>query len=129
MDMVWFAASGSVLTIAFFARELLIEHKSRKIIFAVTLAMFVTAMLLPLFTRDKLILYPSLMNPLVSLGLFLLMHKLFVRWTNRDPVDTFMDWTKGLGPDRWFNILYFTFGIFLMFLLYMAAGQTGHKWH
>jgi len=129
MDFVWLAAAGSVLTIAFFARDLLIERTSRKIIFAVALAMFVTAILLPLFMRDKPVLFPSLMNPLVSLGLFLLMRKLFIRWKKREPIDTFLDWSKGLGADRWFNILYFSLGTFLMFLLWMAAGLTGLKGH
>ena len=98
-------------------------------IFGALLALFVTAILLPIFNfmGDKLVLFPSLMNPLVSLGLFLLMRKLFVHWKHREPVDTFFDWRPGLAADRLFNILYFTLGTFLLILFLIAADLTGYE--
>lgn len=129
MDIVWFAASGFVLTIAFFGRELLIERGSREIIFGISLALFVAAVLLSIPTGRTPILYPSLMNPLISFGLFMLMRKLFVRWKHREPIDTFLDWRPGLAADRLFNVLYFCLGTFLMFLLWMSADLTGYEWH
>jgi hypothetical protein len=133
MDIVWVATGWLVLAIVLFDRRLLIYHGSRKIILTISLTMFVIAVLLPVFMRvflrDKPVLYPSLMNPLVLVGLFLLMRKLFVRWKDREPIDTFHNWQKGLGADRWFNIVYFTLGPILMFLLYIGADLTGYKWH
>lgn len=129
MNIVWLAIAGFVLTIAFFGRELLIKRGSLKVIFGVSLVLFVTAVFLTIFMRGEPTLFPSLMNPLVSLGLFLLMRKLFVRWKNREPIDTFLDWRRGLAADRWFNILYFSLGTWLLFLLYIAANLTGYKWH
>jgi hypothetical protein len=129
MDIVWLAEAGLVLGIAFFRRELLIERGNRQIIFGVSLALFVAAVFLTVFMRSTPTLFPSLMNPLVSLGLFLLMRKLFVRWKNREPIDTFFDWRSGLAADRWFNILYFTLGSFLMMFLYIGADLTGYRWH
>jgi|SRR6185369_7470134 hypothetical protein len=129
MGFIWLASAGWVLAIAYFIRELLIERRSRKIIFGVSMAFFVAAVLLTVFGRNPPILFPSLMNPLVSLGLFLLMRKFFVRWKNREPIDTFFDWRPGLAADRWFNILYFTVGVFLMIGLYICADLTGLKWH
>src|SRR5437016_2177029 len=112
MDIVWLAMAGFVLAIAFFGRELLIERGSRNVIFGVSLALCVAAISLTIFMRNTPTLFPSLMNPMVSLGLFLLMRKVFVRWKHREPIDTFFDWRPGLAADRWFNILYFTLGVF-----------------
>jgi hypothetical protein len=129
MDIMSLAVAGFVLAIAFFGRELLIERRSRKVIFGVSLALFVAAIFLPIFMRGKPILFPSLMNPLVSLGLFLLMRRLFVRWKHREAIDTFFDWRSGLAADRWFNIVYFTLGTFLLSLLLIGADLTGYEWH
>lgn len=129
MDILWFATAFSVLAITFFRRELLIESGSRKIIFGISLALFVAAVLASIFMRSTPTLFPSLMNPLVSFGLFLLMRKLFVRWKHREAIDTSLDWRSGLAADRLFNVLYFALGTFLMFLLWMSAELTGYKWH
>ena len=129
MGIVWIAIAGSVFAIAYFDRELLIERGSRKIIFGVALALFIAAVCLTMFIRGTPTLFPSLMGPLVSLGLFLLMRQLFIRWKNREPIDTFFNWRSGLAADRLFNIVYFTLGPILLFLLYIAADLTGYKWH
>ena len=129
MVIVWLAVAGFVLAIAYFYRELLIERRSRRIIFGVSLALFVASVLLTIFMRSTPTLFPSLMNPLVSLGLFLLMRKVFIRFKNREPMDTFFDWRPGLAADRLFNILYFCLGVSLMFLLDIGASLTGLKWH
>lgn len=129
MDIVWFATACSVLTVAFLRRQLLIERESRKIIFGISLALFVAAGVASIFTCCTPILFPSLMNPLVSLSLFLSMRKLFIRWKHREPIDTSLDRRPGLAADRLFNIVYFSLGPFLMFLLYVAANVTGYRWH
>ncbi|HEX6715738.1 MAG TPA: hypothetical protein VF088_01430 [Pyrinomonadaceae bacterium] len=123
MDIVSIATAGLILAIVFFARGLLIKTVSRNIIFGVSLVLFATAVFLPIFMHDQPTLFPSLMNPLVSLGLFLIMRKLFVRWKHREPIDTFLDWRSGLAADRWFNILYFSLGVWLMFLLYLGGSN------
>lgn len=121
--------AGSVLTTVFFARDLLIERSTRRIIFVISMSLFVVSVLLTILKPGPPTLFPSLMNPLVSLCLFFLMRKLFVRWKCREPLDTFLDWRQGLAADRWFNILYFTGGVFMMFLLYVIADLTGWRWH
>lgn len=123
------ATAGLVLAIVLFHRELLIERTSRKIIVGVSVVLFVVAVFLSIFLRSTPTLFPSLMNLLVSLVLYLFLRNLFARWKNRDPIDTFFDWRSGLAADRWFNILYFTLGVLLLFLLYIGANLTGYKWH
>jgi hypothetical protein len=127
VDIIRLVLAALILTIFFFARQLLIERPSRQIIFGISLALFVTAVFLTLFNGSEPILFPSLMSPLISLGLFLLMRKLFVRWTQREPRDTFLDWRSGLAADRWFNILYLCLTIWVLFLLYVGAAQIGWK--
>lgn len=129
MRVVWFATSIFVLAIFFFYRELLIERKSFKLIFGISLALFVAAVLLSIFLRGTPTLFPSLMNPLVSLSLFSLMRKLFIRWKNREPLDTFFNWQRGLAADRLFNILYFALGFWISIFMYIGADLTGYKWH
>lgn len=128
MRILLVAVAGSVLALAYFAREFLIERESRNVILGLALALFVAAILLPIFMPGKPVLYPSLMNPLVSLSLFLLMRKVFLHRKNREPIDTFFDWRAGLGADRVFNIVYFTLGTFLTFLLWIGANETGYEW-
>lgn len=129
MDVLWLTIAGFVLAIAFFGRELLIERSSLKVIFIISLALFAVSVVLTILTHNKPTLFPSLVNPLVSLGLFSLMRAVFVRWKKREPRDTFMDWSRGLAADRWFNILYFSLGPFLLILLYIGADLTGYDWH
>lgn len=127
IDIIRLAMAGLIPTIFFFARDLLIERTSRQIILAISLGLFVTAVLLTLFIHDEHTLFPSLMSPLSSLGLFLLMRKLFVRWKHREPLDTFLDWRPGLAADRWFNIVYLCLTVWVLFVLYVGAAQTGWK--
>ena len=129
MNVIWFIIGGFVLAIAFWTRKWLFDRDTRAVIFCISAVLLVAGLILTAFTYEKPALFPSLLNPLVSLGLFVVMHKGFVRWQQRDPIDTFMDWRSGLAPDRLFNILYFVLGIALWSLLYVAASLTGYKWY
>lgn len=129
MDFVWIIIGGFVLFIGLGMREWLFDRRTRALIFCVSAALLVAALVLTAVTYKSPALFPSLLNPSVSLGLFVVMHKGFVRWQKRDPKDTFMDWRRGLAPDRLFNILYFMLGIALWMLLCAAASLTGYKWY
>ena len=128
MGMLSVIAAGFVLIIAFYDRNLLIRPASRETIAIVSFALFAAAIVASLVLPGP-VLFPSLMNPLLSLGLFLLMRKLFIRWKKREPLDTFMNWKRGLAADRLFNILYATLSVFLLLLLWIGAQKTGYKWH
>lgn len=129
MNVVWLGIAGFVWAIAFFDRRLLIKRESRETIFIISLALFVAAIVVPIFKLGEPVLFPSLMNPLLSLGLFLLLRKLFIRWKKREPLDTFMDWRRDLTADRLFNVLYFSLATLLMGLLWMGAEFTGYEWY
>src|SRR5678815_2536838 len=127
MDFVWIIIGGFVLFIGLGVREWLFDRQTRVFIFCVSAALLVASLILTACTYKSPALFPSLLNPSVSLGLFVVMHKGFVRWQKRDPKDTFMDWRRGLAPDRLFNILFFMLGIALWMLLCVAASLTGYK--
>lgn len=129
MDFIWILIATFVMFIALMKREWLFEREPRAVIFGITAALMVAGLIITAFTYKRPALFPSLANPMVSLGLFVVMHKGFVRWKKRDPVDTFMNWDAGLVPDRLFNILYFSLGFALMLLLYAGANLSGYKWH
>jgi hypothetical protein len=129
MDVVWIIIGGFVLFIGLSVRAWLFDRQTRAVIFGVTAALLVAGLILTAATYKSPALFPSLLNPSVSLGLFVVMHKGFVRWQKRDPIDTFMDWRRGLAPDRLFNILYLTLGLALWMLLCVAANLTGYKWY
>ena len=129
MDVVWIIIGGFVLFIAFWTRQWLFDRNTRAVIFCISAALLVAGLILTAFTYKKPALFPSLLNPMVSLGLFVAMHKGFVHWQKRDPRDTFMDWRRGFASDRLFNILYFILGFALWSLLYVASNLTGYKWY
>lgn len=128
MDIIWVIVGGSVLWVGLFMRELLFAPGTRSTISCIVAALPVAGLIITAFTYRDPVIFPSLLNPLVSLGLFVVMRKGFVRWQKRDPKDTFMDWRSGLGPDRLFNILYTVLGVALWSLLYVAANLSGYKW-
>ena len=57
MDIVWLGMVGFVLAITFFDRRLLIERESRETIFIIWLALFVAAVLVPIFKLGEPVLF------------------------------------------------------------------------
>ena len=129
MGLFWIMIAGCGIFVALSMRELLFDRKTRAVIFCVAAVLGGAGLIITAFTWKKPALFPSLLNPLVSLGLFVAMHRAFERWQGRDPVDTFMNWKSGLAPDRLFNILYAFLSVGLLMVLYVAADLTGYDWY
>lgn len=108
MDLVYFVAGGFVIAVALFRRDLLFRPETFKIILGISAVLFTAGLVLILIKRAKSNMEGALLSPMVSIGLFWTMHKLFRLWLKRNPEDTYMNWKSGLGPDRVFNIVYFT---------------------
>ena len=107
MQMVYFALGGFVIVVALFKRELLFEPESYRILLGIAAVMFVVGAVLVFGRLQPNLAAGALMNPLVSIGLFWLMRKFFRRRFDRDPRDTFLNWTPGMAADRFFNIIFF----------------------
>lgn len=107
MNPLLFSIGGLVFAIGIFKRELLVQEKSFTIILAISLMLFLTGLVLTVGYAGQ---YPgggALLSPLVSLVLYRLSRSVFIATYDREPLDTWLNWNKGMGPDRVFNILYF----------------------
>lgn len=107
MNPLLFAIGGLVFAIGIFKRDLLVQVKSFTIILAISVALFLTGLVLSVAYAGR---YPgsgALLSPLVSLVLYRLSRKVFIATYEREPLDTWLNWKEGMGPDRLFNILYF----------------------
>ena len=105
MNPLLFSIGGLVFAIGIFKREWLVQRSSFTVILAISIALFVTGLVL------RFVGPPpgngSLFSPLVSLVLYRLFYRFFVMTYQREPLDTWLDWHDGLYLDRVFNILYF----------------------
>lgn len=107
MDPLYFSIGGFVIAIAYFKMELLIEKESFKLIFGVSVALFFAGIALHFTEAGRYSMSGALLVPLLSLALFRLCRNVFLKRYNREPRDTFLNWTAGMGKDRVFNIVYF----------------------
>lgn len=99
-----------------FKRELLLEKESFRVIFAISLALFIAANLLHFTGAGRYSSHGALLSPLVSLGLFQLGRKVFLAYFKREPKDTFFKFEKGAAADRIFNIMFFSLASLLVMI-------------
>jgi hypothetical protein len=116
LDTMLFLLGGLVLAIFVLKRELLIYKMSFLTILGIAIAIALFGVLMrvklgPAFTAG------SLFVPLVSLILYRILHKLFIRWVGMEPKDTYLNWAPNMVADRIFNIAYCTIVICLWIAL------------
>jgi uncharacterized membrane protein len=119
MDYFFFFTGCFVIFIFLFRRELLIEKGSFKIILVISVILFLIGLTVKL-TELKDSMSGALLGPLLTLGLFHLCRKFFIKYYNREVKDTAFNFENGLAPDRAFNILYGTLAMFLLVLITAA---------
>ena len=112
MNLTSFLIGGFVFAIVIFRRELLVRKETFVPILFASLALFCAGIALHFMQSARDSYSGALLCPLLSLGLYRFCRGLFVKWTNREPVDTFMNFDAGLGPDKLFTIVYFTLAAF-----------------
>jgi hypothetical protein len=106
-----------LFSIGIFKRELLIETESFRIILGISVVLFLVGLFLHFTAPGRHFGSGALLCPLLSLGLYRLCRRVFIRQYNREPRDTWFDWSEGMGADRIFNILYFGSVGWLLMLL------------
>jgi len=116
MDYLYVFGGMFVSVIALFKRELLIKKESFTIILVLSIVVFFVGVVLHFTERDPNSSCGALLTPLMSLGLYHLCRKGFLRRFEREPRDTFLDWQSGLAADRLFNIAYFASAFWLELL-------------
>lgn len=103
-----------VVIIALFKRDLLIQKESFRVIMAISIILFAAGWLLHFTETGRAAPSGALLAPLLSLGLYRILRKIFVRRFQREPRDTYMNWSPGLAWDRLFNMLYFAGSAWLL---------------
>lgn len=85
LDPFYFAIGGFVLVIALFKRELLIEGESFLFILIISIVLFLAGLVLHFTEAGRYSMSGALVNPIVSLGLFHLCRKIFLKRQKREP--------------------------------------------
>jgi hypothetical protein len=113
---------GFVIFTALFRRALLIQKKGFRIILGISVILFLTGLILHFIEAGRDSNSGALLCPLINLGQFRLYRKVFIKYVKREPKDTFLNFSKGLGRDRLFNILFFVSAFWLLGLV--TAGMA-----
>ncbi|CDM67174.1 hypothetical protein PYK22_03223 [Pyrinomonas methylaliphatogenes] len=123
MDPFYFVIGGFVIFIFIFKMEMLVRKESFRIILGISFLLFLIGLVLHFTEAGRSSLSGALLCPLLSLGLFRLLRRVFLRWFKHEPRDTFFNWNLGLGEDRIFNILYFAMAILLWMVVPFGMEQ------
>lgn len=116
-DYVYVFIGLFVMGIDLFKRELLIRKDSFRLVFLVSFILFLTGLMLHFTDVGRYSSSGALLGPLISLALFRLYRKWFVKRFNREPKDTSFNWESGLFWDRLFNIVFGVSGTLLIMLM------------
>lgn len=114
MDTLFIPVGLFVFVIALFKRELLVERESFRLILGVSALLFIAGLALHFSAAWRDSSCGALLAPLISLGFYRLCRGIFLRLFKREPRDTYLDWSPGMGADRLFNIVYFVCGWLLL---------------
>jgi hypothetical protein len=123
LDYIYTFVGMSVAFVALYKRELLLEKESFKLLLSISIILFLVGLVLHFIERGKYSASGALLSPLMSLGLYRLCRRLFLKSLGREPKDTFMDWTPGMAEDRFFNVVYFTVALVLTMLIASVMGK------
>ena len=96
----------SPLLIFMFGRQLLDKKTSWLTLVKISAVLAIVGIILTTFHVGKHSMYITLIAPLYSISIYRPLYLYFVNKTNRQPIDTAMDWRPGLFYDRLFNIVY-----------------------
>ena len=114
MDFMFFFTGGLAAWILILRRELLDDKRTFRTLVWISSALFVIGVVLHFTNLAQRSACGALLAPLISLGLFRICRRVFVKRFSRDAKDTYLNWQGGLGPDRIFNIVYFSLSCLLL---------------
>ena len=121
LDPFYFAIGGFVFFIFLFKRELLIEREGFQLILITSVVLCLAGLVIHFTGVGRSSTSGALLNPIVSLGLFRLCRKIFLKRLKREPRDTFLDWSPGMAADKVFNIVYFALSSLLWMIIPAGA--------
>ncbi|HEV8140102.1 MAG TPA: hypothetical protein VGP81_10040 [Pyrinomonadaceae bacterium] len=107
MDYIVFMTGLFVPVVALFKRELLIESASFRVILIISVILFIVGIALHFTYVGRNSSSGALLTSLMSLGIYRVLRKIFIKRYRHEPRDTWFIWTSGLAADRLFNIVFF----------------------
>jgi hypothetical protein len=120
-DIFYFGVGFFIIVIFGLKLDLLLDGVGFKIMLAIAGAALLVGIVIH-FTAEA---YDSsagaLFAPLPMLGYFWLLHRLFLKWTHREPIDTAMNFTPGLAKDRTFAFAFILGSMFIIFVAIFGA--------
>ena len=116
MDYLFFFAGGLAIWVLILRRELLLRRNTFKLLLGISCVLFIIGIACHFSKISRDSACGALLAPLVSLGLFSLCRRVFLKRFNREPKDTYLNWSPGLGPDRIFNIVFFSIAFLILIL-------------
>lgn len=108
---------GIPLILFLFLRRYLNDKKSFKFILIITILIGIVGLTLTALKVHNDGIFILLIAPIFSVLLYRVMYNFFVKKLDREPQDTFMDFSDGNYADRLFNIAFFPFGLILPIVL------------
>ena len=109
-------AGGLAIWTLIIRPELLRGGKVGRVLLAVSVVLFLVGITLHFTSTARDSASGALLSPLPSIGLFRICRNVFLKLFGREPRDTYLNWQPGLGPDRVFNIVYFSLAFLLLML-------------
>jgi hypothetical protein len=125
MNPFYFVIGAFVIAIAHFKMELLVNRQSLRVIFSISLVLFACGLVLPFTEAGNDTMSGALLCPLLSLGLFCWLRKLFLLRFRRELVDTFLIW-NGRSSDILFNLTFFLSATLLLIFLPFGMQQLAN---
>jgi len=116
VDYLFFFTGGLAIWILILRRELLLRQNTFKLLLGISSVLFIIGIVCHFSKIGRDSACGALLAPLVSLGLFRLCRRVFLKRFNREPKDTYLNWDPGLGPDRIFNIVFFSIAFLILML-------------
>lgn len=119
LNMVLLGIGMLGMIVFMFKRELFISPKSFKILLVVSILLFISAYVLPLFDAFKNRPVNVLKHPIFALLLYRALRAFFREMNDREPKNTFwmMHWEKGIWADTMFNVSYWIICVILFIFI------------
>ena len=120
-DAYYFFAGLFVFFVFGLKLDLLLKRTTFKVVLTIATMLFAVGLVLHFTAEASHSAAGALLAPLPMVGYFWLLHKFFVRWVNREPIDTAMNWTPGLVKDRTFAFAFLFGSVLIIFVLTIGA--------
>jgi hypothetical protein len=120
-DVYYYCVGFFVFAVFGLKLELLLHKVVFVVILAVAVAAFIMGIVIHLTDEASHSAAGALFAPLPTLGYFCLLHRLFLKWVHREPIDTNMNWTPGLVKDRTFAFAFLFGSMFIIFATVVGA--------